>query len=115
MTEPEPAIVPVNFTIAAAAKREFENLRVAYDNHQPSDPAAVLAVSWGIFQLDSGGRFENVVVSYYSQTQLAGVAHAVQEVSGVKLVFFTIPKYAAKFDGKVLDHSPERSFFLRSP
>lgn len=112
---PERDIIVANFTISEAAKHEFENVRQAVNDHNPSDPAAVLMVGWGLYRLNSGERFERVVVSYYNQSQLAEVTHGIQEVSGVKLVFFTTPDYVHHFDGKVLDHSPERSFFLRSP
>jgi hypothetical protein len=33
----------------------------------------------------------------------------------VKLIYFTIEKFHPLFDGKVLDHAPERGFFLREP
>ena len=111
----EPDIIPTNFTISSAAKLEFENLRRAFDERTPRDPAAVLMVGWGLYHLNSGERFERVVVSYYQRSQLAEVSHGIQEVSGVKLVFFTTMEYSRHFDGKVLDHSDERSFFLRNP
>jgi hypothetical protein len=44
---------------------------------------------------------------------LASVADLVQEVSGLKTVFFTTTKYHPRFEDKVLDHSSERGFFLR--
>jgi hypothetical protein len=43
------------------------------------------------------------------------VADAIQEVSGLKLVFFTTEQYRPRFQGKVLDHAAERGFFLRDP
>lgn len=46
---------------------------------------------------------------------LAEVAHGIQEVSGVKLIFFTMEKYLSKFEGQILDHSDEQGFFLRKP
>ena len=104
----------VNFTISDAAKREIENLRRLWNEKLP-DPAGVLMVSWGFWHFNSGEKAENVLVSFYGQSQLPRVAHGVQRVSGIDLVFFTLPEYLPKFEGKVLDHTPERSFFLRKP
>jgi hypothetical protein len=112
---PDPDIICANFTISDAAKREFEVLRRAFNEHQPSDPAAVLVVAWGLYRLNNGTRFENVIVSFYGRSQYEENAHGIQTVSGVDLVFFTTPDYVWRFDGKVLDHADERGFFLRAP
>ena len=107
-------ILRANFTISNSAKREFENLRRFWNENVP-DPAGVLVVSWGFWHFNSGEKAENVLVSFYGQSQLPKVADGIQRVSGIDLVFFTLPEYLAKFEGKVLDHTPERSFFLRKP
>jgi len=111
---PSPEILPVNFTISAAAKQAAEKLRADYDAAYPADPAAVLCVAWGITIPDASPRSENVVVGYYQRSMLGDIAHGVQEVSGVKLVFFTTEEFHGKFEGKVLDFAAERGFFLRS-
>lgn len=108
-------ILPVNFTISDAARQAADKIRAEYDAAMPGDPAAVLCVAWGIVVPHSGPRSEGVVVGYYQQSQLADVATAIQEVSGVSLVFFTTEEHHGKFAGKVLDFSPERRFFLRTP
>jgi hypothetical protein len=46
---------------------------------------------------------------------LADIAAGIQEVSGIKLVFFTTEEHHGKFAGKVLDFAAERGFFLRAP
>ena len=107
-------ILRANFTISNSAKREFENLRRFWNENVP-DPAGVLVVSWGFWHFNSGEKAENVLVSFYGQSQLPKVADGIQRVSGIDLVFFTLPEYLPKFEGKVLDHTPERSFFLRKP
>lgn len=106
-------VLPANFTISVAAKHEIENLRRQW-NEQSPDPAAVLMVGWGLFRFNSGQQAENVVVSLYGESQLAQVAHGIQEVSGTKLVFFTTPEYHHKFEGKVLDFAADQGFFLRA-
>ena len=103
-----------NFTISDAAKREIENLRRHW-NEKISDPAAVVTVSWGFYHFGSGEKAENVVISFFGQSELLRVAHGIQRVSGIDLVFNTWEEYLPKFEGKVIDHTQNRSFFLRKP
>jgi len=107
-------ILRANFTISDAAKREIENIRRLW-NEKFTDPAAVVMVAWGFYHFNSGEKAENVVISFYSQSQLPTVAHGIQHVSGIDLVFFTLPEHLPKFEGKIIDHTPDRSFFLRKP
>lgn len=107
--------LPVNFTISVAAKQAAEKIRIEYDVAWPNDPAAVLCVGWGITIPESGPRSEGVVVGFYQQSMLPDIAAGIQEVSGVKLVFFTTEEYHGKFAGKVLDFAAERGFFLSAP
>jgi hypothetical protein len=107
-------LLRVNFTLSPAAKRAAEALRREYDARFPDDPAAVLSISWGYVEGTDpySGR---VMVGYYQQSQLPDVAHGIQQVSGVKFVYFTIDKFHRLFEGKVLDHTDDRGFFLREP
>ena len=108
-------ILAANFTISAAGRAAAERLRRDYDAQFPEDPAAVLSVAWGIATFESGEQAENVVLGFYPRSMLAEVAHGIQEVSGVKLIFFTMRDYLDKFEGKVLDHTEDRGFFMRAP
>lgn len=113
---PESDILRANFTISPAARAAIERIREDYDAQFGDDPAAVLSVAWGFFSHQSGHpRWENVVISFYPRSMLAEVAHGIQEVSGVKLIFFTTEEYLHKFEGKVLDHSDEQGFFMSEP
>ena len=112
MTSPE--ILPANFTISAQAKRGFEKVRADYDAASPDDRAAVLCVAWAVTISESGPHMQNVLITYYPQSMLAEVAHGIQEVSGVKLVFFTTEEFYGKFEGKILDFTRDRGFFLRN-
>jgi hypothetical protein len=103
----------VNFAISPAAKREIEIIRQQW-NAKFSDPAAVLMVGWGLFHDDSGRGSENVVVSFYAKSQLPEIAHGIQTVSGIEVVFFTTPQHHSKFEGKIVDYAIDRGFFLRS-
>jgi hypothetical protein len=107
-----PDILPVNFTISAAAKTEIENLKRFWDA-KSLDTAAVAMIGWGIFTSNTGRRSENVVVSFYGKSQLAQIAHGVQEVSGLAIVFFTTAEHHSKFESKVIDHAEDQGFFLR--
>ncbi len=108
-------ILPANFTISAAGKRGIEMLRAEYDLRWPDDPAAVACVAWSIVVPDNGPQSQTVMVGFYQRSMVDKIAHGIQEVSGVKLVFFTTEEFYGKFDGRVLDHTGERGFFLRAP
>jgi hypothetical protein len=109
-------ILPVNFTISAAAKQAIAQIRADHDAQFPGDPAAVLSVAWGLYREESGSeRFENVVIGFYTRSMLGEVAHAIQRVSGLDLIFFTTQELRRNFAGKILDHADERGFFLRNP
>lgn len=109
-----PGILPANFTISPKAKIVIEDIRHAW-NAQFDDPAVVVSVAWGIFMPYTGPSFENVVVSFYTESQLSNISDAIQNVSGLDVMLFTIPEYHHHFQGKVLDHDPKRGFFLRDP
>lgn len=108
-------ILAANFTISSAGRAAAERLRRDYDEQFLEDPAAVLSVAWGIATFESGAQAENVVLGFYPRSMFAEVSHGIQEVSGVKLIFFTTRDYLDKFEGKVLDHVEGRGFFLRAP
>jgi hypothetical protein len=109
---PESEILRANFTISPAAKAAIERVRQDHDAQFGDDPAAVLSVAWGLFSHQSWQRWENVVISFYTRSEFADVAHGVQEVSGVKLIFFTMEEYLDRFEGKVLDHSESQGLFM---
>jgi hypothetical protein len=46
---------------------------------------------------------------------LPEVADDIQEVSGVKFIYFTTDEFHRLFEGKVLDFADDRGFFLRAP
>ncbi|MEJ2623688.1 MAG: hypothetical protein P8Z80_03850 [Pseudolabrys sp.] len=108
-------ILPANFTISAEAKRAIKDVRAQYDKQWPDNPAAVACIAWGIVKPNDGPQSERVIVGFYQRSMLADVAHGIQEVSGVPLIFFTTEDYVGNFAGKVLDYSIERGFFLRAP
>lgn len=109
-----PDVLPANFTISDNAKIAIEDIRRDW-NARFDDPAAVVWVAWGLFRPHAGEPFEDVVVSFYAQSQVAQNADGIQTVSGVDLVFFTIPEYHHHFEGKVLDFEAGKWFFLRDP
>jgi hypothetical protein len=79
----------------------------------PDAPAAVVSIGWGIIIPTNGPHSERVVVGFYQRSQLADVAHGIQAVLGVRLIFFTTREHAAKFDGKIVDYTNENGIFLR--
>jgi hypothetical protein len=108
------ADVPLaNFTISEGAKRGIELVRQAFNAHS-SDPAAVVCIGWGRFTATSGPSFQNVVVSFYGQSYVPEIAEAIQKVSGLDVFFYANPRDYPRFEGKTLDFSEERGFFLRT-
>jgi hypothetical protein len=108
-------LLPINFNLSDRAMAKIETMRKEFNEHSPTNPAVALMVGWGLFYLNSGEKSENVVIGFYPESQLDEIAHGIQELSGMKVVFFTLPKYHAYFAGKVIDYAPERGFFLRQP
>lgn len=107
-------LLPVNFTLSDAAKAAIEVFRAEYDARFPDNPAAVLSIGWGYVE-GTDPLKGRVIVNYYPQSQLADVAHGIQEVSGVKFIYFTVDRFHRLFEGKVLDQDAKQGFFLRDP
>ena len=108
-------LLPINFSLSDRAKTKIEAMRKEFDEHFSPDTAVAVMVGWGLFHLNSGEKSEDVVIGFYPRSQRDEIAHGMQVVSGMKVVFFTIPKYHARFEGKVIDYAPEQGFFLREP
>ena len=106
--------LPVNFALALPARRALEQLRSEIDERYPEDPVAVLSIAWG-FPPGADPLSGNVVIGFYPRSLMADVAHGIQEVFGVRLVFATSEEFHPLFAGKVLDHEEGRGFFLRDP
>jgi hypothetical protein len=113
-TMPQSDVLPINFTISPAAKREIEIVRAFWDS-ESSDPAAVAVIAWGLYRFNSGQERGTVVVTFYGRSQLPEVADMVQDVSGLKVVFLTTEEHHPRFNGKIVDHAADRGFFLREP
>lgn len=111
MTVIEP--LRATFTISTAARQEIEKLRTDW-NAQSDDPADVVMIGWGEIRPRNGAARECIVVSFYGSSQHEEIAPAIQQVSGLPVVFFTVPRHAPKFDGKVVDYQPKQGFYLRA-
>jgi hypothetical protein len=105
-------LLRVNFTIAPAAKAAIERLTREHDER--FGRAGAMAISWG-HREGADPLTGNVTLGFYSKAQLPEIERGIQEVSGVQFVYFTTDEFHPLFDGKVIDHSPERGFFLREP
>lgn len=90
------------------------NIRVAC-NAVSDDRADTIMIGWGEVRPHVGSPYGCVIVSFYSLSQRSEIAHGIQNVSGLPIIFFTTAKYAPLFDGKVVDVAPDLSFFLRDP
>jgi hypothetical protein len=102
-----------NFVFSSAAIAAIERMRADWQA-QFGDRPEIVSVAWGLYEFDDGKRGEGVIVSFYTREQRAEMAEFIQIVSGLETIFFTIPRYAPHFNGKVIDFSEERLFFLRN-
>ena len=107
-------VLQVNFTLSPAARTEIEHLMDKSNADQPGS-AAVPGICWGLYHPNSGPQFGAVAIGFYDESQLPDIKHGIQEVSGLKFVYFTTPEYHKNFEGKVLDYTEKRQFFLRDP
>ena len=104
--------IKANFSISDLAKAEIE-LRRQYWDKNAASKAKIPAVAWSLHQFNDGRSASSVLVTFYDESNYLEVLPYVQQVSGIGIIFFTTPEYAPKFEGKVLDFSSERDFFLR--
>jgi hypothetical protein len=111
MTLP-PDIPRANFTISDEAKRGIEQLRHDYNAHV-TDPADVVSVAWARVMPTASPPFETVSVAFYGRSRRAEIAPAIRIVSGIEVAFLPATIDVPKFEGKVLDFTEERGFFLR--
>lgn len=107
-------LLRVNFTFSHAAKAGLEQFRQTLERTSLGDPPALASVGWG-YKLDAPPETGNVAVGFYRQLEEADVADRIQEVSGVRFVYFITADHYRRFEGKVLDFSEKHGFFLRDP
>ena len=69
-------------------------------------------IGWGTTKLDSGFHSSGIVVSFYGKSERFKIYDAIQIVSNREIVFFITAENYARFDGKIVNFSEERGFFL---
>lgn len=101
----------VNFTISSSANSEIDRIRQIWDN-KFIDKADVLMIGWGTTKLNSHFHSSGIVVSFYGKSERFKICDAIQIISNREIVFFITDENYARFDGKIVDFSEERGFFL---
>ena len=110
------AEIPVaRFVISKRAKDEIEHIRTLWNAEFPDNPADVASIDWAQWRPNVGEPWWGVCVSFYGRLQRAEIAHGIQIVSGLPVIFFTTAEHAPRFDGKVIDFAQGEGFFLRAP
>jgi hypothetical protein len=108
---------PANFSISEPAKAQIGTIRTAYLERFPHDPPTMLMVGWGAPPGPDGlpdHELGNVAVGFYLQSEFGPEKrHLAETVSGLTLIYAVGPDQYSMFDGKVVDYSDERKFFLR--
>ncbi|WP_454915838.1 hypothetical protein [Xanthobacter sediminis] len=108
-------IPSINFTLTENALRGFEEYRVIFTQSFPEDLPVFPSVGWGIYNLKNGIVFENVVVTFYQQSQAEEVRPYLRRVRGVDLIYLISPDYHHKLEGAIIDYRTGEGFFLRDP
>lgn len=65
--------------------------------------------------MKNGIVFENVVVTFYQQSQAEEVRPYLRRVRGVDLIYLISPDYHHKLEGAIIDYRTGEGFFLRDP
>ena len=105
-----------HFTFSSHALAQLRRVREQYLSHSPDDPPAMLGVFWG-WPISAGGKQIGggaPIIGYWRESEFADAAWSeVSKVDGVNLIFSVRPADRHRFEGKVIDYTPERTFFLR--
>lgn len=110
-----PRMPPINFAFTENGRRGIDELRDIYDRAFPDDPAVFPMVAWGIYDLDNGIVFENVIVSFYAKAQADDMRPYLQRVGDIDLVYFITEEYHSKLEGMLIDYRTDDGFFLLDP
>ncbi|MEP9349280.1 hypothetical protein [Xanthobacter sp. KR7-225] len=108
-------IPSINFTLTANALRGFEEYRALFAESFPDNPPEFPSIGWGIYTMDNGIVFENVMVTFYQQAQADEVRPYLRRVQGVDLIYLISPDYHHKLEGAIIDYRTGEGFFLRDP
>jgi hypothetical protein len=109
-------LASVNFTLSETAVAAIARSRKECEADDPGS-AGIFSIYWMPEHEKSGPCDEagHLAFGFYPDSQREELAHLIRTVSGVDLILAATPEQAPIFDGKVLDYSPERRFFLRVP
>ncbi len=90
-------------------------MRKAWVEKFPDEEPDIVVIGWGLVEYNNGKRAGMPMVSFYTKDRREEMIRHVQVMSGLEIIFFTIPPYLELFEGKVLDFAETRGFFLRDP
>lgn len=113
-------LAAVSFTMSERAVAAIAHWRKECEADEPGS-AGIFSIYWvpgPDKSLDSSGPLDNagqLICGFYPESQREELAHLIETVSGIELILAVTPEQAPIFDGKVLDYTPERRFFLRDP
>jgi hypothetical protein len=105
-----------DFTFSPTALAQLRRVRQQYLSQSPDDPPAMLGIFWG-WPISTRGKQTGggaPIVGYWRKSEFTDAAWSeVSKVDGMDLIFSVRPIDRHQFEGKVIDYSPERTFFLR--
>ncbi|MCB1517208.1 MAG: hypothetical protein KDJ19_06285 [Hyphomicrobiaceae bacterium] len=104
------------FALTARALDAVGQVRMAYLEEFPDDPPEIAGIAMGQPLTDELSQPLHVVIGFWRKSELSDVAR--RELNTGKIGDFEIALFAAQhhqhyFAENLIDHSPERAFFLR--
>ena len=109
---PNTDILPINFTLADAARNEI--IRLMGIPHERLGLPALPSISWAVDLYEDGTRREGPAIGFYDAATAKDMRDAVQIVNGVEVVYFVTESTSRHFYRRTLDFAADRGFFLRS-
>jgi hypothetical protein len=108
-----PVIPEPVFSFSTNALKAIESLRPHFEAVSHEKSGAVV-VAWGTTLVHDGSqRTSGLIITFYTDSQMADMARYARRIDGLDVVLFTIPDNYHRLDGKIIDYADNRGFFLR--
>jgi hypothetical protein len=117
MTTINSALTPLpHFGFSSAALAQLARIKQQYFDRSPNDPPVMLGIFWG-WPVSAAGKQTGPgapTLGYWRKSEFTEAARSeVRQADGMDFIFSVMPADRGRFEGKVIDYTPERAFFLR--
>lgn len=105
-------ISPPTFQFTPRAISAIHELRPQFEAKAEQKSGAVF-VAWGTsIPHDGSPGYSAIVISFYTESQMAEMAQHVRMIDGLEVVTFLLPDNYPRFEGQTIDFQPDRGFFF---